>query len=231
MRWPLLPFLVFGCFLDSGCARTTATYPQFIAKSDSFLALGDSYTIGTAISESERWPTLLASKLQKRGILLSEPMILAQNGWTTDALLAALDQAKPVGPFRLVTLMIGVNDQYIKRKPDDFRPRFAALLDRSLTLAGSKPEHVLVLSIPDYNYGPPRKFAPQDSAAKIDQLNAVIREETARRGMTLADITPLSRLAIQDADLRAQDGLHFSELMHEKWADYLFPLAIKALAP
>jgi len=179
-----------------------------------YLALGDSYTIGESVAVEERFPMQLAKQLK-----LGEPEIIAKTGWTTDELNAAIDKADPHGPYDLVTLLIGVNNQYRGRSADEYRQQFVALLQRAIGFAGGKPHNVVVVSIPDWGVTP---FAKDRDRAKIareiDQFNAINREEAARAGARYADITPHSRTAATDASLVAPDGLHPSGKMYAEWA-------------
>ncbi|MBK5260447.1 MAG: SGNH/GDSL hydrolase family protein, partial [Thermoanaerobaculia bacterium] len=119
-----------------------------------FLALGDSYTIGEAVPESERWPVQLANALRARGIDVNGPQIIAKTGWTTDELNAAIDAADPRGPFDLVTLLIGVNNQFRGRDAEQYRGQLAALLQRAIGFAGGDAKRVIVVSIPDWGVMP-----------------------------------------------------------------------------
>lgn len=221
------PFLVAFVLL-TGCAADPPPR-TIVAGSHAFLALGDSYTAGISVAEAERWPTQLARALRKQGVPLDAPIVLAQAGWRTTDLQNALDHARITGMFRLVSLQIGVNDQYKKGTPEEYRPRFARLLDRAIALAGDRPDHVLVLSIPDYDYGPPRKFAPPNIGESINQFNLVNRAECERRGVLYADVTPLSRRAIAEPSLRATDSLHFSGEMYRLWVDSMTPQVARVL--
>ncbi|MEO6877360.1 MAG: SGNH/GDSL hydrolase family protein [Gemmatimonadaceae bacterium] len=184
------------------------------------LALGDSYTIGEGVTAEERWVSRLAELLQARGVRLQPAMIVARTGWTTDELLAAIDAADPRGPFDLVTLLIGVNDQYRGRTTDDFRPGFRTLLARAIAFAGDRVDRVLVLSIPDWSVTPfARGRDAANIAAEIDAFNAVCRNETLAVGASYVDITPISRTAADDAGLLAGDGLHPSGRMYAAWAE------------
>lgn len=195
-----------------------------------FLALGDSYTIGEAVAEAERWPLQLAALLRASGVQMAEPQIIAKTGWTTDELSAAIDRAAPRGPFELVSLLIGVNNQYRGRTAENYRPEFVALLERAINFAGGQPGRVLVLSIPDWGVTP---FASLDRRAgigpEIDAFNAVSREETERVGARYVDVTPTSRRAPAEPNLIASDGLHPSSAMYAEWAELAFPEACKAL--
>lgn len=191
--------------LTFGCA-SSETHTRY-------LALGDSYTIGESVAEADRYPVQLAHALK-----MSEPQIIAKTGWTTDELNAAIDKADPHGPYDLVTLLIGVNNQYRGRSADEYRTQFAALLQRAIGFAGGKTRNVVVISIPDWGVTP---FAKDRDRAKIgreiDQFNAINREETLRAGARYVDITPESRKAATDATLVAGDGLHPSGKMYSEW--------------
>jgi lysophospholipase L1-like esterase len=192
-----------------------------------FLALGDSYTIGESVVPAERWPVQLTVKLREAGLNFDDPLIIARTGWTTNELNDAIDRAGPAGPFDLVSLLIGVNNQYRGRAVDDYRLEFAALLDRAIGLAGGAADRVLVLSIPDWGVTP---FAAQTGrdrlaiAAAIDDFNARNRAEAERAGACYVDVTPISRRAAQAGVLIADDGLHPSGAMYAEWARLAFPL-------
>jgi lysophospholipase L1-like esterase len=196
------------------------------------LALGDSYTIGEGEAADARWPVQLAARLRAGGVDLGEPEVVARTGWTTAELDAAIDRAAPRGPYALVTLLIGVNDQYRGRSLDDTRPRFRALLARAVGLAGGDPGRVLVLSVPDWGVTP---FAardgrgPEQIARELDALNAMEREETTQAGARWLDVTPGSREAARDRALLADDGLHPSRALYARWAEAAEPLARAAL--
>lgn len=196
-----------------------------------FLALGDSYTIGEAVAPEERWPAQLRRRLAEAGIAIGEPEIIAVTGWTTGELAAGMDAAAPSGPRDLVSLLIGVNNQYRGLDVGEYRAEFRALLARAIALAGN-PRRVIVLSIPDWGVTP---FAEgRDRAAiatGIDRFNAVNREEAAAAGARYVDVTAVSRRAAADASLTASDGLHPSGAMYAAWAELVLPHALAALEP
>lgn len=185
-----------------------------------FLALGDSYTIGEGVEPGERWPVVLAGRLHDEGMAVAAPEIVAYTGWTVAELDAGIDQAAPSGPFELVTLQIGVNDQYRGYPVERFRDEFAALMDRAIGLAGGEPGRTIVLSIPDWSVTP---FAEGRDRSKIggeiDAYNRVVAEEAARGGVRFVDVTPISRRAAEDPALLAGDGLHPSGDMYELWVE------------
>jgi lysophospholipase L1-like esterase len=176
-----------------------------------YLALGDSYTIGESVPANERFPVVLAKAMK-----LGEPQIIAKTGWTTDELNAAIDAADPKGPFDLVTLLIGVNNQYRGRDAEQYRGEFAGLLKRAIGFAGGDAKKVIVVSIPDWGVTPFAEGRDRPKiVAEIDHYNAINREETMRAGADYVDITPISRQ--HDAELVAADGLHPSGKQYLQW--------------
>lgn len=195
-----------------------------------FLALGDSYTIGEAVSEPERWPLQLAGSLERDGFEFGSTKIIATTGWTTDELRDGIAAAAPAGPYDLVSLLIGVNDQYRERSIKEYRERFRELLGTATALAGGRPSHVLVLSIPDWGVTPFAEGRDRDRVGReIDAFNAVNRDETARAGARYVDVTAASRRAATEPDMLADDGLHPSGVMYRAWAELAFPVAREAL--
>ncbi|KFN49050.1 GDSL-type esterase/lipase family protein [Arenimonas composti] len=204
----------------------------------SWLALGDSYTIGEAVPEHGRWPVQLARRLRAHGVAIDEPRILATTGWTTDELAAAMDAARlalpgddaGTGTFDLVSLLIGVNNQYRGRPLDEYSEQFAALLARAIALAGHRPDRVFVLAIPDWGVTPFGQDSGRDTAriaAELDAFNAAAAAECARRGVAFVDIAPVSRAC--GAVLVAADGLHPSADLHGEWARLAEPVVLRLL--
>lgn len=201
--------LLIAALVLASCTSVNRDQPD---RRGRYLALGDSYTIGESVDPAERFPVQLARLLGLR-----EPQIVARTGWTTDELDAAIDAARPQGPFDLVTLLIGVNNQYRGRSVDEYRTQFAALLQRAIGFAGGNPANVVVVSIPDWGVTPFAQGRDRAQIAReIDQFNAVNREEAQRAGATWVDITPISRRA--DPALVAADGLHPSGRQYAEWA-------------
>lgn len=172
----------------------------------------------------------LAALLRAEGIHLDDPLIIATTGWTTDELLSGIDRANLQGIYDLVSLLIGVNNQYRGGDSEEYRQQFAALLKRAVGFANGQPFRVIVLSIPDWSVVP---FAAGRDRAKIaveiDQFNAINREEGERAGAHYIDVTPISRQAAADSDLIAGDGLHPSGKMYAAWATLALPVARKAI--
>lgn len=194
------------------------------------LALGDSYTIGESVPETDRWPVQLAAMLARRGITLEPPLIIAKTGWTTDELAAAIAEQKLRGPFELVTLLIGVNDQYRGRAPEEYRGEFRSLLAQAVAFAGGRAGRVIVVSIPDWGVTPFAEGRDRKGIARqIDLYNRVNWDETSRAGARYVDVTPVSRRASREPQFIAGDGLHPSGEMYRLWAEQVLPEALAAL--
>ena len=190
-----------------------------------FLALGDSYTIGEGVDPEARWPVQLAAVLRTRGIAIAQPQIIAKSGWSTDELLAAIDNAVAQGevepPYALVSLQIGVNNQYRGRSVDEYRAQFCVLLDLAIAFACGEPSRVLAVSIPDWGVTPYAQSAGRDRgqvAREIDAFNAVAEAVCRSRGVRWVDVTDLSRHPDHCHWLVA-DGLHPSADMYRLWVE------------
>ncbi len=195
-----------------------------------FLALGDSYTIGEGVAPAERWPERLAERLRARGVDAAAPEIVARTGWTTDELDAAIDAAAPRGPYALVSLLIGVNNQYRGRGVEEYRAELRALLARAVGFGGGNAGRVIVLSIPDWGVTPFAEGRDRARiAAEIDAFNQAAREETERSGARWVDVTGQTRATGADPAWLAPDGLHPGARAYDAWADLAVPAALAAL--
>jgi len=194
-----------------------------------YLALGDSYTIGESVAENERWPNQLAGLLQANDIS-TEVTIIARTGWTTDELWQGI-QAKHINPpYDLVSLLIGVNNQYRGLDIDEYREEFIFLLNKAIEYAGGDAKRVIVLSIPDWGVTPFAKSRDsKEIATEINLFNSVNREESEKAGVYYVNITPSSREAVTDSALIAADGLHPSGKMYAEWAGLAYPEVLKIL--
>jgi lysophospholipase L1-like esterase len=194
-----------------------------------YLALGDSYTIGESVLDYERWPNQLAGLLGADGRSV-DVTIVAQTGWTTDELWQGIQARQIKSPYELVSLLIGVNNQYRGYDINEYRGQFVFLLNKSIEYAGERPERVIVLSIPDWGVTPYASGRDRDHIAnEIDAFNSVNREETEKAGANYVDVTPFSRKAASDSSLIASDGLHPSGRMYREWARLAYLEALKAL--
>jgi lysophospholipase L1-like esterase len=194
-----------------------------------YLALGDSYTIGEAVPAACRWPAQLVRRLRARGVAIDHPQVVAVTGWTTDELSAGMDAATLTPPYDLVTLLIGVNNQYRGRSAGEYRHQFASLLRRAVGLAGGHADHVVGVSIPDWGV---TRFAREQGrdgariAHALDVYNAIARDEAGRAGARWVDITPISR---RHPELLAEDGLHPSAAQYALWTEAILPAAAAAV--
>ena len=187
-----------------------------------FLVLGDSYSIGEGVAERDRWPAQLAMALRQVGDEIEDPRYIARTGWTTDELSAGIDAEEPLSPpYRLVTLQIGVNDQYRGRPVSEFRPQFTRLLERAIGYAGGDASHVLVLSIPDWGRTPFARTQgrdPEQVSRELDAYNAATAEICAAHGVPWVDITDLTRTP-EGGNEVVDDGLHPSPSMYARWVE------------
>jgi lysophospholipase L1-like esterase len=195
-----------------------------------FLALGDSYTIGEGVTDAERWPNQLVELLRADGIQITDLHVIARTAWTTDELSDAIDQDKPKGPFDLVTLMIGVNDQYRSRPVRDFEGEFKRLLKRARGFAGGDASRIFAISIPDWGATPFSEGRDRSVIGKeIQAYNDRAKELSEAAGITWVDVTEVSRAMQTDATLVAVDGLHPTGAMYRRWAEVMHPYALNAL--
>ncbi|HVF25539.1 MAG TPA: SGNH/GDSL hydrolase family protein [Anaerolineales bacterium] len=194
-----------------------------------YLALGDSYTIGESVAENERWPNQLADLLRVDNFS-TEVTIIARTGWTTDELWQGIQAGEINPPYDLVSLLIGVNNQYRGLDINEYREEFIFLLDKAIEYAGGDAMRVIVLSIPDWGVTPFAKSRDSKKiATEIDLFNSVNREEAKKAGVYYVDITPGSRAAVTDSALIAADGLHPSGKMYAEWAELAYPQVLKIL--
>jgi lysophospholipase L1-like esterase len=205
------------------------TTPQPVLR---YLALGDSYTIGQSVAASESFPQQLVTSLRAKGYRIDSPDVIARTGWTSADLQAAIQKADPHGPYDLVTLLVGVNDQYRQYPIEDYPPAFEALLKKAIELTGGKPQHVIVLSIPDWGVTPfAHEYERQRIFIEIDRYNQLNQYLAQQAGAGYVDITPISRQAASDLTLLSDDKLHPSYKMYAAWVELLLPMADTALTP
>jgi acyl-CoA thioesterase-1 len=188
-----------------------------------FLALGDSYTIGQSVTEAERWPVLFAKSMNDNKTLISSTDILAKTGWTTANLLSNVYGYKPSVNYDLVSLMIGVNNQFQGQPIEQYRIDFHTLLLESIKYAGGQPNRVFVLSIPDWGSTLMGSGSREAISKSIDKFNLVAKEECAKENILFIDITPISRKALDDPTMVASDNLHYSVKMHKLWVEEALP--------
>ncbi len=207
-------------------AFTNSAFMQ--TKTYSYLAIGDSYTIGESVPPSKNFPNQTAALLKKAGISITEPTIIAKTGWTTDELQEQLSRTRLAGPFDFVTLLIGVNNQYRGRSAEEYAKQFEELLQQALDYAGVKTNHVIVLSIPDWGITP---FAEgrdrKQIATAIDLYNSINERISKQYKVHYINITPFTREAATDKTLVAKDGLHPSAKDYARWAEKVKEVMMK----
>ncbi len=182
-----------------------------------FLALGDSYTIGESVGEKDRWSMQLIDLL-KTDFNITKHDIVARTGWTTSELIQAIEARKLTEQYDMVSLLIGVNNQYRGQSLDTYRVEFKQLLNTSIKFAKGDAKKVIVLSIPDWGKSPfARGQDSQKIASEIDTFNNVAKEECKKANIVFIDITEITRKNT-DTSMFAIDGLHYSGKMHQLWA-------------
>ena len=196
----------------------------------SYLALGDSYTIGEQVPLSASFPYQTVQLLRKKGLLINAPEIVATTGHTSDELNAAIDETALLPQYDFVSLLIGVNNQYRGKLVEDFELDLEILLNRAIDFAGNNPAHVFVLSIPDWGVTP---FAVESDgraiAKAIDAINAVCKRLAAKHQSHFIDITTSQRIDGNKTEFLANDMLHPSKKEYSKWAVQLSVAIVEQL--
>jgi lysophospholipase L1-like esterase len=224
--------LLAGCTKRQSSAGTSVVtpLPPVTASPLTYLALGDSYTIGQSVLANERFPYLLAQSLKASGVTVSDPQYIATTGWTTADLEAAIATQNPASNYGLVSLLIGVNDQYQHKDTAEYRIRFTRLLQKAISFASGKKDRVFVLSIPDYSATPYVNATDKARVStEIGYFNSINRQVTEQEGVSYTDITPLTLEAANDPSLLASDKLHYAAKEHQKWVDLLAPAVKNAV--
>jgi len=195
-----------------------------------YLALGDSYTIGEAVAASERWPVQLVAKLLDKKVSVQSPKIIATTGWRTDQLKAAIEADKELlESYDMVSLLIGVNNEYQGRTVESFEPEFEELLQKAISLAGGNNEKVFVVSIPDYGKTPAGLKKEKEIEKRLNEYNAVCKRISKKYNVEFFNITPISFGAKKDLELVAKDNLHPSGKMYTQWADLMLNKVAKMM--
>ncbi|MCP9201184.1 SGNH/GDSL hydrolase family protein [Gramella sp. GC03-9] len=219
-----LCYFFLSIFLIS-CSSTSSTLdtssnqtpedPRF-----SYLALGDSYTIGESVVETERWPVQLAEQLRARGYKVAPPKIIAKTGWTTRDLLDGIERELDVQrDYDLVSILIGVNNQYQNRPLSEYEEELRTVFRKAINHSKTMEKGVFAVSIPDYGYTPFGLRDQEDISAEIDRFNEVFRRVAEEFEVEFFNITPISRQGLENPDLIASDDLHPSGLMYSSWVD------------
>ncbi|MBC7654761.1 MAG: SGNH/GDSL hydrolase family protein [Oligoflexus sp.] len=219
MKWMLLMITV--TIVLSGCKKETNQIDNpenKKLKTYTYLALGDSYTIGESVGLDKNFPNQLVGVLNNDSILIEQPKIIAKTSWTTDDLISVIKTSELKDKYDFITLLIGVNNQYRGYDIEKYKSEFKQLLQTAITKAGTNPQKVFVLSIPDYGVTPFAQNSDKEKIGKeIDQYNKIANDISKDLKTNYLDITSISRTAKIDHTLIANDGLHPSAKMYQLW--------------
>lgn len=211
-----------------GCSNSSEGKKEKQTSALTYLALGDSYTIGESVAASLRWPVQLVNQLRERGVEIKDPKIIAKTGWTTDDLLQAMESRLNGEEYDLVSVLIGVNNQYQEKSLADYEADLRKLFEKAIARSRTGKEGVFVVSIPDYSVTPFGEANADEIAKEIDAFNAVLKKVAADYELAFYNITPISKTAAENPNLVAEDGLHPSGEMYSLWVnDILDKLLLK----
>lgn len=231
----IISFYLFLIAFLSQCTSSPQTNnPQSDGVSYStpikYLALGDSYTIGESVSETLRWPIQLADSLKNKGVETTNVEIIARTGWTTAELQKGITDNPPTPPYDLVSLLIGVNNQYRGYDIEIYRTEFRELLNQAIEFANNDSSKVFVVSIPNYGVTPFGQTRGEDKIRKeLLEYDALAEEIAKEYGIPFVNITPISEKAKQDTSLIASDELHPSGKMYSEWVHEMLPTVLSLL--
>lgn len=220
-RFSIIALLI----LLSSCSSSSDALPQEeIANPNNsdnlgYLALGDSYTIGEGVEESMRWPVLLTAELRSKGFAVNDPKIIAKTGWTTQNLLNAMEANLGNEKYDLVSVLIGVNNQYQNRSIEEFESDLKTIFTDAINLSKNAEKGVFIVSIPDYGATPFGASNADEIGKEIAEYNDVLQRTATQFNLDFYDITPISKRAKSDPALVAGDGLHPSGKMYLLWVE------------
>lgn len=225
-------FLLFVLWFVS-CSSDNDSNTEIIQpKNYKYLALGDSYTIGQSVCETCRFPIQLQDSIKKYITVNDtfQTQVIAQTGWTTTNLKTAIATQNPTNDFDLVTLLIGVNNQYQNMPFDLFQQEFSELVVKAIELGKNNKENLIVVSIPDYAYTP---FGNGNTniSSQIAIYNTFIENYCTANAITYVNITDITQLGLAQPDLVATDGLHPSSLAYSKFVERILPKALIIIEP
>jgi acyl-CoA thioesterase I len=216
MQKIVLPAL-FVCF-----TFCTGSMNPVESKSISYLALGDSYTIGEGVAVKDCWPNQLADKLRETGVSVTAPKIIARTGWRTDNLMAAIEAENLTEKYDLVSVLIGVNNQFQGKSMEVYKKDLRELFNTAINQCSRGKSGVFVLSIPDYGSTPFGKIEREAIGQEIDTWNLACKSICDEFEISFYDITVLSKRAVEDASLTTKDNLHPSGKMYALWVEEIY---------
>ena len=192
----------------------------------SFIALGDSYTIGEGVNEDERWPNQFVDVAYENGVDFDQPMIIAETGWKTYDLLNAINQTNFSKKYDYISLLIGVNNQFNSRPIDEFEEDLNKLMDEMKRIKKNDGS-IIIISIPDWGYTPFGESSDMsDISEQINLFNSSLRKFASTNGLKYVDVTEISRRGINEPDLITNDNLHPSGTMYLEWAKKIYNIWI-----
>ena len=192
----------------------------------SFIALGDSYTIGEGVNEDERWPNQFVDVAYENGVDFDQPMIIAETGWKTYDLLNAINQTNFTKKYDYISLLIGVNNQFNSRPIDEFEEDLNKLMDEMKRIKKNDGS-IIIISIPDWGYTPFGESSDiSDISEQINLFNNSLRKFATTNGLKYVDVTEISRRGINEPDLITNDNLHPSGIMYLEWAKKIYNIWI-----
>lgn len=216
--------------ISSGCTNEIKQTDPPEIEPVSYLALGDSYTIGTGIEEENNWPNQLSEALTDNDLTVEKTQVIAVNGWTTTDLKNGIAETNPDSSFDLVSLLIGVNNQYQGLDIELYRTEFRELLEQSIVFAQGDTSNVFVVSIPNYGVTPfAQNREPEIIGEEIALYNDIAEDISSEYGIPFVNITPISEEAEDDDSLLASDELHPSAKMYDMWVEEILPTVTEIL--
>ncbi len=225
-----IPFFIFLFAILPSCSQTEDIRSEQFENDTinqeviTYIALGDSYTVGESVDFEDSFPAQLSTKIEENKNLQVNTTVIAQTGWRTDQLISAVG-SRESADYNLVTLLIGVNNQFQSRPFSQYEIEFVELLNKAISLAGDDANKVIVLSIPDYYYTPyGQSNGAEMISLQLDEYNNFAQSTAKEKGVTFLDITDITRKGLDETDLVATDGLHPSGLAYEKFVERLYPL-------
>jgi lysophospholipase L1-like esterase len=192
----------------------------------SFIALGDSYTIGEGVNQNERWPNQFVDVAYENGVDFDQPIIIAETGWKTYDLLNAINQTNFTKKYDYISLLIGVNNQFNSRPIDEFEEDLNKLMDEMKRIKKNDGS-IIIISIPDWGYTPFGESSDMsDISEQINLFNSSLRKFATTNGLKYVDVTEISRRGINEPDLITNDNLHPSGIMYLEWAKKIYNIWI-----
>lgn len=222
----LLGIVLISCKSNNSITKEESVYQGPKA----YLALGDSYTIGEGVESDKNFPNQIYKQLKMDGLDVLPPKIIAKTGWRTDNLLQAIDTAQLSAPYDLVSLLIGVNNQYQGKNLDQLSREYKLLIDNAISLCRTGKKGLLLISIPDYSVTPfGKQKDPQKIRTEIANYNYIEEMIAKEYGLSFHNITPISQEASSNQNLVADDGLHPSAFMYTRWLKVIYDPALEAI--